>query len=215
MKRLIILLIIGTLVEFSVINVIGASGDEEKLAEDPLRLVKNFLSFPTPTPTATPTPTPTPTPSFGHPVQIEVAAINLNTTVEEVTIDGSGNMGVPQNFASVGWYALGAKLGWRGNAVITGHYDDIHGQPAAFYHLRHIPLGADILLSDDMGRKLVYRVYASESRPVGSWVLEEIFGPSEERRLNLITCSGWWNPRIRNYSHRHIVFSHLVEEALP
>ena len=141
---------------------------------------------------------------------MDIPAIGLSTNVEQVTVDEQGNMGVPKEFGNVGWFSHGTKLGWQGNAVMTGHYDDIYGRPAAFYHLKNIPLGAQIILTDEVGRTLQYEVVHSESKPIGSWSLAEIFGPTDERRLNLITCSGWWNPRIHNYSHRHIVFSRLL-----
>lgn len=213
MKRLIVLLTIGTIIELSMLTVIGAAESTAVTSpQSSWNIVKVLFPNPTTTPSPTPTPTPTPTPAFNRPDRIEITPINLNAPIEEIAIDSAGNMGVPQSFGSVGWFALGTKIGWQGNAVLTGHYDDIYGRPAAFYNLHKIPVGSDITLTDDTGRTLRYVVERSESRPVGNWSLTEIFGPTDERRLNLITCSGWWNPKIRNYTHRHIVFSRLASE---
>ena len=199
-RLLISMLVIGTLLEVTFLATLNyVEGND------------GHLFTPTPTPTAIPTPTATPTPAFSRPTTIEIPSIGLNTSMIEVGMDASGAMDSPADPAQVGWYSLGTRLGWQGNAVLAAHYDDAHGRPAAFFNLSKIPVGTDIIITDDIGRKLTYRVERSESRPIGEWVLSDIFGASDQRRLNLITCSGWWQAGVHNYSHRHIVFTRLVE----
>ncbi len=156
-----------------------------------------------------PTATPTPTPAFSQPSHINIPSINLEAPVESIGVDEKNHMGVPTNPDRVGWYDLGTKIGWQGKAVFTGHYDRVSGAPAIFYNLHLVPLGAEITLTDDQGRAMVFIVDRSESRPLGAWTTDEVFGPTDERRIVLITCSGWWNPTLRNYSHRHMVFAKL------
>lgn len=199
-RLLITFLVIGTLIEITSLATLNyVEGND------------GHLFGPTPTPTALPTPTATPTPAFGRPTKIEIPTIGMNAPMIEVGMDENGAMASPTDPHTVGWYALGTKLGWQGNAVLAAHYDDIHGNPGVFYNLKNIPVGADITITDEIGRVLTYRVERSESRPIGEWVLADIFGASDQRRLNLITCAGWWQPGIHNYSHRHIVFTRLVE----
>lgn len=164
---------------------------------------------PTSTPTPTPSPTPTPTPAFNQPSHISIPSIGLVAPIESVGVDENNQMGVPTNPDYVGWYAPGTKIGWQGKAVFTGHYDTARGAPAIFYSLSQIPLGAEIILTDEQGRTMVFEVDRSESKPVGAWTIDEVFGPTDERRIVLITCSGWWNPQQRSYSHRHMVFAKL------
>ncbi|MGM0866326.1 MAG: class F sortase [Bacillota bacterium] len=42
--------------------------------------------------------------------------------------------------------------------------------------------------------------------------LRTIFGPSEKRMLNLITCKGYFDREIHNYIERLVVYTELVEE---
>lgn len=210
MKRLIFFLTIGIIVEFWLTSLLQPVQGQENTVHS---IVGKLFPSPTvtPTPSPTPTPTPTPTPAFGQPVYVQISSLGINAPVENISVDSMGRMGVPANPYNVGWYMLGARIGWQGNAILTGHYDTTTGTPAIFNRLSQIPIGADVVITDEIGRTMRYMVEHSESRPLGSWSMEEVFGPSSERRLNLITCSGWWNMRARTYSHRHIVFARLVE----
>ena len=214
-RLLIILFLVGTLVEFVAAEQLESNEGSKTLLRQGYGgqggVVSKILSlFPSPTPTVTPTPTPTPTPAFNQPVRIDIPSIGMTAAVESVGLDANGIMTIPEN-PHVGWYSLGARPGWPGNVMIAGHYDLVSGAPAIFYNLSKIPLGADIILTDELGRTMKYQVEQSESRPIGNWSLEEIFGPTQEKKISLITCSGWWNPKVHNYSHRHIVFGLLVE----
>lgn len=212
-KILSIIFTLGIILEFTLTGVLSVAQGKEPgdIAEDQSssNMLGKLFFQPTPTPTATPTPMPTPTPAFGEPVRIDVPSISISTQVENIGVDENNQMGVPTNPDHVGWYALGTRIGWQGKAVFTGHYDTARGAPAIFYSLSQIPLGAEIILTDEQGRTMVFEVDRSESKPVGAWTIDEVFGPTDERRIVLITCSGWWNPQQRSYSHRHMVFAKL------
>lgn len=203
MKRIIFLFVLGIFAElFIMVFIQSAEGAQGDLQAKSVSLVTLLFGSP-------PTPTPTPTPAFNQPVRLEIPSIGLSADIEAVGLDNFGVMVIPEN-PRVGWYGLSARPGWGGNVVIAGHYDTASGAAAVFFNLDKIPLGAEIMFTDELGRTMKYVVDRSESRPIGNWSLEEIFGQTGERRLSLITCSGWWNPSIRTYSHRHIVFARLI-----
>jgi hypothetical protein len=39
----------------------------------------------------------------------------------------------------------------------------------------------------------------------------DVFGPSKQTRLNLITCKGTFNRATQNYDKRLVVFSEMVQ----
>jgi len=46
--------------------------------------------------------------------------------------------------------------------------------------------------------------------PAGNEPVSDVFGESDEPRLNLITCDGDWIENERGYSQRLVVYTELV-----
>lgn len=44
--------------------------------------------------------------------------------------------------------------------------------------------------------------------------LRKIFGPTEKRMLNLITCTGYFDHDIHNYVERLVVYTELVDDQI-
>lgn len=146
------------------------------------------------------------------PVYIEIPKIGINTNIEQVGLETSGKMGVPEGIENVGWYSLGTKPGEKGNAVIDGHLDTITGAPAVFYYLNKLEPGDLITVTDINNKKFVFNVTDKKSYEFNIFPLQDIFGESDASRLNLITCEGYFDRRSQNYSHRTVIFSELIEQ---
>ncbi|OGK44245.1 hypothetical protein A3B40_03705 [Candidatus Roizmanbacteria bacterium RIFCSPLOWO2_01_FULL_37_16] len=159
--------------------------------------------------TTTPTETPTPTPTVAPPASLSVPKIDVSAPIEPVGTDENGKMQLPQDISVVGWYEPGVKPGELGNAVIAGHLDSATGEGAIFYNLNTMEKGDDIVIYDQAGKKYRFTVTEKVVYPYNQVPLDKIFGKSSKKMLNLITCTGIWNPAIKNYSHRMIIFSEL------
>lgn len=148
---------------------------------------------------------------FIVPVRISIPSLNLDTEVESIGKDATGAMDVPEKFNNAGWYNLGAKPGQTGNAVIAGHYDRVDGSPAAFWDVPKLKKGDEVQVTDEAGTSLTFRVVAIVNYQHDSFPLEEVFGDSSRKRLNLITCQGDWDEDTKLYSERMVVYTELVE----
>ena len=168
---------------------------------------KWIFTIPTPTPTFAPTPTPTPTISV--PKAFYIPKINVSAPIVPVGTDENGKMLLPENVAEVGWYSLGVKPGEIGNAVISGHLDSTTGEGAIFYHLNELELGDNYYVTDEYGKSYTFAVTDKVIYEYDKVPIDEVFGETDKKRLNLITCTGSWNPSLRNYSHRMIIYSEL------
>ncbi len=146
------------------------------------------------------------------PVRLEIPKLGINTTIESVGLDIDGKMGVPASIETVGWFNLGSKPGEQGNAVIDGHLDTITGAPAVFYNLNLLEIGDLITVTDDKNQKFVFRVTDKKIYKYDLFPVEEIFGEHLKPQLNLITCEGYFDNYIQNYTHRTVVFSELIQE---
>ncbi len=179
-------------------------------AKKPLAIHK-----PSPTPTKT-IPTlvvsPVVTVSAAVPTRLIIPSINVNAPVENVNIQSNGDLGTPQHnqWDGVGWYRNGTRPGEAGSAVIDGHLDRPGGYPAVFWDLKKVQVGETIMVMDATGKILRFRVtrtasYAPQEAPV-----QEIFGDTGGKYLNLITCAGTWIPSQKQTTLRLVVYSTLV-----
>lgn len=146
------------------------------------------------------------------PKTLTIDSLDIKSKVEQVGLDKQGAMGTPKNEQQVGWYKFGPRPGDVGNAVIDGHTDTKTG-PAVFNRLNELKKGETIKIKDASGRTLVFRVkklveYGHLDAP-----LEKIFGASDQRNLNLITCIGVYDENEGTYDNRLVVFTELDEKA--
>lgn len=145
------------------------------------------------------------------PVQIQIPKIDVDTPIEQVGVLDNGQMGVPEDENQVGWFEPGVTPGSKGNAVIAGHVDSKTG-PAIFYQLDQLKEGDDVLIQDEAGNTLRFRVTKTERYDTKTAPIEEIFGATSNRNLNLITCSGTFGDG--GYDERFVVYTELVDTEL-
>ncbi|WP_286170852.1 class F sortase [Bacillus sp. NTK071] len=145
------------------------------------------------------------------PVKVEIPAIDVAATIENVGILENGQMGVPENMNEVGWFEPGFKPGTEGNAVLAGHVDSKEG-PAIFFYLDKLAEGDEIMLTGKDGEKLTFVVTGKESYPYQNSPIEKIFGSTESRSLNLITCTGTFNRSKGTHEERLVVSTVLKED---
>ncbi|RWZ59119.1 class F sortase [Halobacillus fulvus] len=144
------------------------------------------------------------------PSRISIPAIDVDASVEEVGILDNGEMGVPEDPMKAGWFEPGTQPGNRGNSVIAGHVDSRTG-PAVFYHLDQLKKGDEITVTGEDGEEKTYVVQKLESYPENQSPIEQIFGSTNEKRLNLITCTGEFIRDQGGHQDRLVVYSTLKE----
>jgi sortase (surface protein transpeptidase) len=141
-------------------------------------------------------------------VRLRIPALGLMTAIEPVGLR-AGAMDVPTNVWHVGWFRLGPRPGDVGNAVIDGHLDSTTG-PAIFLHLHKLHVGDRIYVTDRAGIERGFVVTDLHSYRLTDAPRARIFGPTTERHLNLITCSGTWQARAHQYDQRLVVYTRLL-----
>lgn len=146
--------------------------------------------------------------------KLVIPSISVASHIQDVGLTDEGLMDVPSKPQEVGWYAEGPSIGDIGSAVVTGHVDSNRlREQGVFRDLGNLRRGDTFYVLTQDDRKLTYQVtdygrYEPDEAPT-----EKIFGSTDTKQLNLITCAGGWNVLSRSYSHRIVVYSELVEEA--
>ncbi|HEX5501827.1 MAG TPA: class F sortase [Thermomicrobiales bacterium] len=165
---------------------------------------------PPPTPTAVPPPPPVagpPPADVGVPVRLVIPKIGVDAPIEPVGVDANGDMGTPKDPWHTAWYAPGARPGQPGNAAIDGHVD-YHGiGPVVFWDLGTLTAGDVVLVVTDRRQTLRFVVREVATYTPDDAPLARIFGPAATPNLNLITCTGDFDPATRSYDRRQVVYT--------
>ena len=146
------------------------------------------------------------------PSRVQIPSMEIDTNIIPVGLKENGEMEVPEETEVVGWYDRGVKVGAKGNAVLAGHVDSKEG-PAIFFYLKNIEIGEKIIVTDEKGTERTFEVKSKKSYPSDKAPIEKIFGPSDKRNLNVITCTGTFNHDQHLYPDRLVVYTELVSET--
>ena len=129
---------------------------------------------------------------------------------ETLGLRTNGEVEVPTDFETVGWYKYSPKPGELGPAVVLGHVDSRYG-PSVFYSLGQLVPGDNIYITDEVGVERTFIVESSELYEQQAFPTELVYGDIDHAGLRLITCSGWYSRDADRYSHNRIVFARLIE----
>jgi len=147
-----------------------------------------------------------------EPTHIKIPSIEVDAIIQPTGILENGEMGVPDDTNVLGWFEPGYKVGAKGHAVLAGHVDSLTG-PAIFYELKKVKNEDKIILLDDSGREMIFVVKKMVSYKTDEAPIEEIFGKSDKRIINLITCTGVFNRDIGSHEERLVVSAELLSDS--
>ncbi|GLY94752.1 class F sortase [Actinoplanes sp. NBRC 103695] len=141
----------------------------------------------------------------GTPTRLRVKAIGVDTPLEALRLGPDGALTPPKDFAKAGFYADGTLPGDIGPAVIAGHVDSKRG-PAVFYKLREMQKGDRIEVV--RGSKTVaYTVTSTAWHPKSKFPTDQVYGPTPDSQLRLITCGGVFDHTLRSYKDNLVVYA--------
>jgi sortase (surface protein transpeptidase) len=110
--------------------------------------------------------------------------------------------------ADVGWYELGPSPGQPGSAVLAAHVD-YGGQRGAFFDLRSVAPGAEVLVEGD-GTSRRFIVSGREQVAKDAVRLERYFTAQGPARITLITCGGVFDRGVGHYRDNVILTADLA-----
>jgi hypothetical protein len=162
-----------------------------------------------PTATARPASSPVP-PSEAPPVRLVIPRIDVDAPLEPQTVQANGVMPNPSGPEIVAVYDLSAyhpgrehRVGFGGNAILSGHVDYIRYGPAVFWDLSDLEPGDQIEVRLEDGTVYRYAVVWNERWPVTGIPWERVFEINGQDAVTLITCAGSWDGQ--EYSDRRAV----------
>lgn len=143
--------------------------------------------------------------------QLIIPALSINAPVLPMGNTVDRKMAVPNTFTEVGWYSLGPHPGEIGSAVLGAHVDNGASINGVFKHLKDLGIGSEVIVKDQDGKELHFRVVDRKIYDYNTADTSEVFASAGKPRLNLITCYGTFLPSLGTYAERLVVFTELVE----
>lgn len=149
------------------------------------------------------------------PTAIRLQRLAIVSDVTELGMDDSGEWQLPD--AGVGWYWFTATPGTPGNAVMVGHFDTWWGGQGPLARLHEVRPGDRIDLDllthapdpDDDGAAADGYVETLEYTVATSKLVDRTdvssMEATDDERLTLVTCAGWWSFRLNDYTMRRVV----------
>ena len=144
-----------------------------------------------------------------QPVRIAIPALGVTSDVMELGLAADGTMEVPRGAYPVGWYDRSPTPGQLGPAVLAGHVDWA-GEPGAFYGLRELLPGDEVVVDRADGTVATFRVDRVEEHDKDAFPSDDVYGDIPSAGLRLITCGGSFDSDTGDYDDNVIVFATLV-----
>lgn len=146
------------------------------------------------------------------PLQVEIPAIDVRSSLLELGLAQDGTAEVPssEDADQAGWYRYSPTPGELGPAVIIGHVDSETG-PAVFYRLQDLTPGDDIRVEREDGTVAEFTVDNIDTFAKDSFPTEQVYGDIDHSGLRLITCGGTYDGGSGGYQANTVVFATLAQ----
>lgn len=151
------------------------------------------------------------------PSRIRMSRPAVDARIQPVDVLPDGNLVIPEDVRTVGWWRSGAAPGSPvGTVVLAGHVDSATAGPGALFHLDRAPVGSRITLRgtslDGAGTPSaqVYEVVGRRRYAKAALPAATLFAQGRTPRLVVITCGGEFDPATRHYTDNVVVFAEPV-----
>lgn len=142
----------------------------------------------------------------GVPDRLQIDDLAVDAPVVPVGVDDRGDLAIPEDVGTVGWYRFGPQPGEAaGSVVLAGHVDSATQGVGQLRALWTATPGMLVRVDLTDGGPVLYRVVSREIFVKGRVPLESLFATSGAARLTLITCGGPFDETTRSYEDNVVV----------
>jgi hypothetical protein len=146
-----------------------------------------------------------------EPARVRFPGTDVDARVVPVGVDDRGEMEVPEDVRTVGWYRFGPAPGsGAGSSVLSGHVDDRLQGRGAFHRLGELEPGDPLEVGLADGTSLAYRVSSVERTGKAQLPVGQIFDRAGPPRLTLVTCGGEFDRATGTYRENVVVTAQPV-----
>jgi hypothetical protein len=144
------------------------------------------------------------------PDQIEIPKLGVRAPIVDVGTGADGELDVPLNPKTVGWWSAGARPGAsRGTAILAGHIN-YSGVEGALAHIGSLNPGDTVYVDGQRNGKASrlgfhitgVRTYNKQALPY-----QQIFDQNSVGRLAIVTCGGPFDAATGNYLDNIVAYA--------
>ncbi|MCR6486325.1 class F sortase [Amycolatopsis sp. OK19-0408] len=144
------------------------------------------------------------------PASLSIPAIGVRAdAIKDLGLTPEGELEVPGDAKTVGWFTGAPSPGEVGPAVLAAHVDYKH-VPGAFSRLKDLRAGEQARVGRTDGRTAVFTVYRVDRYAKAEFPTNEVYGDTAEPELRLITCGGAFDHSSGNYLDNVVVYARLT-----
>ncbi|WP_326945563.1 class F sortase [Amycolatopsis sp. NBC_00348] len=144
------------------------------------------------------------------PASLSIPAIGVRAgSIADLGLTPGGELQVPPDATTVGWFTGAPSPGEVGPAVLAAHVDYKH-VPGAFSKLKDLRSGELVRVGRTDGRTAVFTVYRVDRYAKADFPTDEVYGDTTEPELRLITCGGAFDRSSGNYLDNVVAFAKLT-----
>ena len=140
------------------------------------------------------------------PVSLTIPLIGVRTNLITLGLAQGGAMQVPSSTTVAGWYTGSPRPGSIGSAIIVGHIDSV-SRPGVFFRLNTLKAGDDVFVKRADGTTAEFRVTSIQTYLKDQFPTEEVYGPTPDAELRLITCGGAFDSATGHYLSNIVVYA--------
>ncbi|WP_133982546.1 class F sortase [Kribbella voronezhensis] len=140
------------------------------------------------------------------PIRLVVAGAALTMPVKSVGVGADGQMALPADPSTIGWYRFGPGPADRaGSVVLGGHLDSREFGVGPLARLRKVRPGDLIEITMTDGTVAGYRVTTVKDIPKQKLAVDDLFDREGSRRLRIVTCGGPYDADAGGYRDNLVV----------
>lgn len=146
-----------------------------------------------------------------EPTAIEIPAIGVRSTLNQVGLNPDGTLEVPRGdrYDQAAWYRGSPTPGSIGPSVIEGHIDSASQGPSVFFRLGDLRPGDEVTVRRADSAVAVFTVTAVRSYSKAAFPTTTVYANTDRPALRLITCGGAFDRSSGHYLNNTVVFATL------
>lgn len=141
-----------------------------------------------------------------RPAALMIPQIGVDTRLITLGLTSRGSIQVPATTTVAGWYTRSPRPGAVGPATILGHIDS-YREPGVFFRLAEMRSGDRIYVRRSDGSMVLFRVTAVNSYLKDHFPTQDVYGPTPDPELRLITCGGAFDSTTGHYLSNIVVYA--------
>lgn len=149
-----------------------------------------------------------------EPVEVRIPSIAVTSPLHPLGLNPDGTLEVPtgDRVDEAAWYDGSPTPGEIGPMVIEGHVTGPGGRPSIFFELGALAPGDTAEVDRADGQTVTYEVYRVDQFAKDAFPTVDVYGPTTESELRLITCGGEFDDATGHHVDNTVVYARMITD---